>query len=139
MGKVRWFYTYKSTFKGVLFVVAMIIVLAQIWYTQTIVKKLRDDQRNILELNVKQISGIAADNEFPDLTFFFENVIKNIKFPIILTDPEGQITDDLNLGLIDKAPYQTSTLERLRSIMEAMDKENDPIPIMYDETLLNVI
>ncbi len=139
MGKVRWFYTYKSSFKGVLFVVAMSIVLAQIWYTQTIVKKLRDDQRNILELNVKQISGIAADNEIPDLTFFFETVIKNIKFPVILTDPEGTITDDLNLGIKDKTPYEPETLVRLRSIMEAMDLENDPIPIMYNDMLLNTI
>ncbi|MCP4727698.1 MAG: HAMP domain-containing histidine kinase [bacterium] len=139
MGKVRWFYTYKSTFKGVLFVIAMSIVLAQIWYTQSIVKKLREDQRNILELNVKQISSIASSNEIPDLTFFFENVIKNIRFPIILTNPEGQITDDLNLGLIDKAPYEPETLERLRSIMTAMDNENEPIPIRYNETLLNII
>jgi signal transduction histidine kinase len=117
----------------------MIIVLAQIWYTQTIVEKLREDQRKILELNVKQISGIAADNEIPDLTFFFENVIKNIKFPVILTDPEGQVTDDLNLGLKDKAPYEPETLDRLRSIMEAMDMENEPIPILYNETLLNTI
>lgn len=136
--KTRWFYKNTTAFKGLLFVFALLIIIAQIWYTQVIVTSLKNDQREIVKLNAKLISAIAQ-NEDINVTFFFEEIIQQISFPIIITDSENTLIDHLNLGIVDRAPYAPDTEKKLKELLTVMDSENDPINIMFENTVLQVL
>ncbi len=139
MLKIRWFYRYSSTFKGILFLSAMLIILAQIWYTQTLVKKLKEDQRQIVQLNARWISNIASDETSEDLTGLFDYIVDNLTFPAILTDLDNNVQYQINLDIEDHHPYRPEVEKRLNEIIEAMDKNNTPIPIESEGIVLNML
>ncbi|KPK91078.1 hypothetical protein AMJ80_07700 [bacterium SM23_31] len=140
MIKARWFYTYKGTFKGLLFVIAMLIIAAQVWYTQSIVKQLREDQREIVEMSASMYSFVAESDSTADYNMLLDKVIKRINIPVILTTPDGEPQAHEIKGISETIlPFLPETVEKLKNIMAAMDKENPPIPIMYESMVLNYL
>ena len=80
-----------------LLVVALVIAAGTLYYTQTLVKKLHQRERNIVELYAKGFEYIAnSDSPDADLTFLFDNIIKPIDFPIILTDKDNNFNPESN-------------------------------------------
>jgi len=141
MYKFRWFYTYKSTFKGILFIVALLIIMAQVWYTQWLVQKLRDDQREIIKMNANMYSLVGQSGEESDLTILLEKVIKQIRIPVILTSPDGEpLAHKISrVGSPFVSPFSEERKIQLRKIIATMDKESTPIPILYDSLAINYI
>jgi len=139
MSKARWFYTYKGTFKGLLFVIALLIIGAQVWYAQSIVKQLREDQRKIVEMSASLYSSVAESDSTADYNILLDEVITRIDIPVILTSADGELQAYKIEGISDTAPFLPETIQKLKKIMAAMDKENDPIPITYEETVLNYL
>jgi len=141
MSKARWFYTYKGTFKGLLFVIALLIIVAQVWYAQSIVKQLREDQRKVVEMSASLYSSVAESDSTADYNILLDKVIRRINIPVILTSADGEPQAYKIEGISDTAPFLPETVEKLKDIMEAMEKENPPIPIMYEptETVLNYL
>ena len=141
MSKPRWFYTYKGTFKGILFLIALVIIGAQVWYTQKIVQKLRGDQREIVAMNANMYSLVGQSEEHSDLTILLDKVIKQIRIPVILSSPDGEplahkIPD---IGFPYTPPFDDNITMRLKQMIATMDKENPPIPILYDSVVINYI
>ena len=74
-------------FKIILLIIAFTIAGGTLYYTQNLVQKLQKRERNIVELYAKGIEYIANSSSADvDLTFLFDNIIKPIDFPLILTD-----------------------------------------------------
>ena len=140
MTKTRWFYTYKSTFKGLLFVFALMIIIAQVWYTQTIVSSLREDQLEIVQTHAKLYTIVAESDESANFGFLLENVIQPITIPVILTSPDGRPTYHTIEGISEKnPPFSSETIKKLEDMIKTMDKENPPIPVNYESTVLNYL
>lgn len=140
MSKARWFYTYRSTFKGLLFVFALLIIITQVWYTQKIVSSLRKDQQELVKTYAKLYQLVAESDASADFSFLLENVILQITIPVILTSPDGEPSYHTIEGIDEKnPPFSSETIKQLEAMINTMDKENPPIPVNYETTVLTYL
>ncbi|MEP0861505.1 MAG: HAMP domain-containing histidine kinase [Ignavibacterium sp.] len=127
--------------KLILILIALAIAFGTLYYTNQLVSKLQEKERQIVELYAKGIEYIAnTDNPDADITFLFDNIIKPIDFPLILTDKND------NINLDSKSDFRNikldSTLSRkqqeefLYEMMKEMDELHPPINITYADTLI---
>jgi len=74
-----------------LLILAFIITAGTFYYTQNLVSELEESEREIVKLYANSLEFIASSssNNNEDFTFIFENIIKRINFPLILTDAES--------------------------------------------------
>jgi signal transduction histidine kinase len=126
--------------KIILLVIAVLIAISTLYYTQTLVEKLQQKERQIVELYAKGIEYIAnSNNPDTDLTFLFENIIKPIDFPLILTDKEDKIS--LNKTDIRNIDYDTTlAAEAVKKLLmekiNSMDKVHKPILVTYQDSIV---
>lgn len=127
--------------KLILIIIALAIAFGTLYYTNKLVSKLQEKERQIVELYAKGIEYIAnTNNPDADITFLFDNIIKPIDFPLILTDKDD------NINLDNKSDFRNikldSTLSRkqqeklLYEMMKEMDELHPPINITYADTLV---
>jgi len=153
---------YQSTtnIKLGLFVLAVLIILVSLVYTNWVVRELRDDNLRFLEYNSSLLANaLAADlqsrayqeeqrqfltynanlyaralsADAPSLDFAFNQVIRNVSFPIIITTMEqGEeiIYAHRNVDLPDSVSV-ADPISYLFTLVKEMDQQNDPIPVEY--------
>lgn len=126
-------------FKASLFVGAILIIFAVLFYTQHILEQLRDNSRRIVRVYAQMISRIGQEDPEAEYNFIFDEVIRRIDFPIINTDRDGNPLSWRNLEGIPADSNVDAYLDEVRDQMAAMDRENDPLPIQYDTTILGYI
>jgi len=139
MHKTRWFYTYKSTFKGLLFVIAMGLIIAQVWFTQMIVGTLREDQREVVRFYAGLYQKVIETDVLENYNFLFDNIIKKIKIPVILSSPDGEPNSHNSIENIQGPPYNPETAAILKDMMKSMDKENPPIEVTFNSEVISLI
>ncbi|MFC1555106.1 hypothetical protein ACFL7D_10755, partial [candidate division KSB1 bacterium] len=134
MAKMRWIYTYKGTFKGILFVIALILVAVQVWYTQNLVRNIRNDYREIVSMSANMYTYLAEGSDDMDFDFLLEDIILKINIPVILSSVDEGKPDGYKIKGIEDVPkpYSEELMDKLQGIMEDMDKENEPIPLRYE-------
>jgi len=143
-----------------LFVLSILIISGSLLYTNWLVRELRDDnlqflnynskllanalaadlqtkaylneQRNFLTYNVNLYAqALSADS--PSMDFAFNEIIRNISFPVIITVvEEGQqiIYAHRNIEIPDT--INTAELPAyLLGIVQLMDEQNESIPVKY--------
>ncbi|MFC1729248.1 ATP-binding protein [candidate division KSB1 bacterium] len=137
MAKTRWFYTNKGTFKGLLFVIALILVVSEVWYIQVLVRKLREDQRQIVQLYIQQYQKVFESGPTENLSFLFDTIIRNIPIPAIVSSSDGEPLYHAGIDGIEE-PYSQESRARLLDMIGEMDSENPPIEIMHDSTVVNM-
>lgn len=120
---------------------ALIIAFGTLYYTNQLVVKLQEKERQIVELYAKGIEYIAnTDNPDADITFLFDNIIKPIDFPLILTDKNDNINFDNKTDLrnikIDSTLSRAEQEKFLYNLMKEMDEIHPPINITYADTLI---
>jgi len=136
---MKGFQKHWGRFKGFLFIFAVAIILLLFLYTDEVVDSLRENSREILELNSQFIARVAEkDIDGLGLNLFFEQIIRKINFPIIITDIDGEPVQWKGISI---EPFDRSeeNLVKIRRIIRQMDKESDPIPLRYDDKVINYI
>lgn len=128
-------------FKLILILFALAIAFGTLYYTNHLVTKLQEKERQIVELYARGIEYIAnTDNPDADITFLFENIIKPIDFPLILTDKNDNINIDNKTDLRNVNLDSTLTREQqeklLYRMMREMDEIHPPINITYADTMV---
>jgi nitrogen-specific signal transduction histidine kinase len=123
-------YTRKVLWKRLLFLLAVIIVGISLWYTNILVKKIADEERNKVSLWAEAIKRRAALIKYTgvlfdrlgaeeykrmelwaeatrrlsmaesDFDFYLKIVSSNTTIPVILTNDKGEITTWLNIDKI---------------------------------------
>lgn len=119
-------YTKKQKWKLLLLFVAIIIAVASIFTTNSLVKQLSKEERKKVELwalGMRQLSGLDSDEK--DYTFILEVIKNNETVPVILTDKNGNVVSTRNLD-----PDKENDPEYLDRQLEKMEKENEPIEII---------
>ncbi len=127
--------------KLILIIVALSIAFGTLYYTNKLVSKLQEKERQIVELYAKGIEYIAnTDNPDADITFLFENIIRPIDFPLILTDKNDKIDlnnpKDLRNIQIDPRLSASEKEKLLYKMLKEMDEIHPPINITYADTLI---
>ncbi len=124
-----------------LLIVAVLIAGGTLYYTQTLVQKLQEKERQIVELYAKGIEYLANTSSIDvDITFLFENIIKPIDFPMIITDENNQINfaqkSDVRNIHFDSTFTEDQIEIYLNEKVAEMDALHPPIVVTYQDTLI---
>lgn len=130
---------YRATtgFKGALIVVAVLIIILLLFYVQHVVDRLRGYSTDIVKVYAHLVADAASGDSNVEYTFIFDQIIKKIDFPIVNSDSEKNPTTWRNLDI--ENTLDEENIQKVREIMAAMDAENEPIPIMYEDYVLGFI
>tara|TARA_B100001989_G_C24540409_1_gene467183 strand:+ start:185 stop:1348 length:1164 start_codon:yes stop_codon:yes gene_type:complete len=119
-------YNHTANIKAGLFILGVSLVIGLLAYTQRLVNNLREDNKEIVRLYAGLIANVVQEDNDQNLDFIFENIIKKVKFPLIQTDLENNIQMWKNL------PEDIDTDQKIYKFMNICDKNNDPIPLTYE-------
>ncbi len=128
-------------FKIILLIIALAIAGGTLYYTQNLVSKLQERERSIVELYAKGFEYIAnTTSPEVDLTFLFDNIIKPIDFPIVLTDRDNIVNVESKSDIKNVEIDSTLSKEELKiflsNIVKEMDQIHQPINITYADTIV---
>lgn len=127
--------------KIILLIIALLIAGGTLLYTQNLVNKLQNKEREIVELYAKGIEYVAnSSNPNEDITFLFDNIIKPIDFPLVLTDANNYIniynrTDIRNIE-IDSTLTDEELENFINEKVKEMDETHTPIEVTYADSII---
>ena len=122
-----------------LLIIALIIASGTLYYTQNLVTKLQEKERQIVQLYAKSIEYVANSfNQDSDITFLFDNVIKPIDFPLIMTDANDKVksTDNIKNISYDSTLSKKELDKFFSKKIKEMDKIHNPILVTYADTVI---
>lgn len=127
--------------KFILLAIALLIAAATLIYTNNVVKQLQEREKRIATLFAKGLEYVANSNEpEKDYTFIFENIIQEIDFPLILTDPENRFNPDDPSQIrnieIDSTLNHEQKVKYISELIKKMDEAYPPILVSYADTIL---
>jgi len=109
-----------------LFIIAILIAIVSVVFTNNIVKELSKEERNKVELWANGMKELAsADSDGKDLGLIFGVIENNTTIPVILTDSDGNIKAYRN---IDEFKIKKDK-KYLQVQLEKMKEENEAIEI----------
>ncbi|MBT6866081.1 MAG: HAMP domain-containing histidine kinase [Candidatus Marinimicrobia bacterium] len=126
-------YRHTGNIKAGLFILGITLIIALLTYTQSLVTDLRNDNRQIVRLYAEIIANVVQDDNDANLDFVFENIITKVKFPLIQTDVNHIPQMWKNL------PESVNTKTDRIGFMNAMDKLNQSIPLIYKDSSVGEI
>jgi nitrogen-specific signal transduction histidine kinase len=127
--------------KIILLIIAILIVIGTLYYTNNLVTKLQEKERQIVELYAKGIEYVAnTTNPDVDITFLFDNIIKPIDFPLILSDANN------NVNFYDKSATRNIEIDSslnpeqfeifISQMIKEMDATHSPIEVTYEDSIV---
>ncbi len=119
-------YRNSSNIKLALISVGFILIIGLLAYSNSIVNQLRDDNREIVKVYSEIIAKTVNEESDANLSFVFDEIIKKVQFPIIYSDADQKPVYSRNLG-------GSISPEALQKPMAAMDLQNEPIPIAFND------
>ena len=124
-----------SNIKIILVIIAVTIVVATLLYTRTIVQQLLQKERDVADLYAKSLEFIAnSQTDQSDYSFIFDEVIRSIDFPMVLTDDQNAplqpyLTNARNIEL-DSTHSQEEQEKYLKGMITVLDRQNQPIKVI---------
>jgi signal transduction histidine kinase len=115
---------------------AALIVGATLWYANVLVRELQLKEREVVRLYARGLEYVANSNAADaDVTFLFENIVKPIDFPVVLTDAEDRVDVDNEANIRNVPIDSTLPKEKRQAILDRkiaeMDETNEPITVAY--------
>lgn len=117
----------KKTNKTLLLLSALVIGVATLWFTNSLVKDLKNEERTKVKIWAKATEQTTdIDNLDEDISFIFEVINHNNTIPVILSDDQGKILYHKNFppNKIKKEGY-------LQKELLLMKKNSEPIVFEY--------
>ena len=127
--------------KIVILIIAMVIAGGTFFYTQTLVKKLQEREKHIVELYAESLEYIANSSpESQDYTFVFD-IIQRIDFPLILTDANDNIISGKKNSGIRNIEIDSSITEKefekvINEKIVELGSINPPILVKLDDQIV---
>ncbi|MFQ6092992.1 MAG: sensor histidine kinase [bacterium] len=121
-------------FKGCLFIIAILLILAFLIYSQYVVHRLRDNERKLLHVYANLYAAATSElSDGEELSLIFDEVIRPTDFPIIATTAAGQPYAWKGIG-VEVDDRSEKGLTRVGRILAKMDAKTEPIPLLVKET-----
>lgn len=128
--------TVPANFKIVLVVLAIGIVIGVLFYTQSIVEKLQERERQTADWYTKAMEYIISDaSQTGDYTFVF-SIIQNIDFPILMTDEHLVPTTSQNVDVDSASLTHEEIIAEHVKLRDEFAKVNPPIVVTYNDTMV---
>jgi len=124
-----------------LVLVACAIVIGMLLYTQKVVEQLQAREREVADLYAKSLEYIANEKTLVgDYSFIFNEIIRAIDFPIILTDPSNNplpqyLKNIRNVPLDTTRPIADQEMY-LRNLIARMDATFPPIKVTFQDSVI---
>lgn len=123
--KIGYFFNTKMKINFLLFILAVIIGVSTFWYTNGLLKKLKNEEKNKMEIwAAAQKHVIIADSE-EELGFYLDIIKNNNTIPVIVIDSMDNILSYRNIK-IEKFKKNKKALEKFKQL-------NPPIEIILSE------
>jgi len=127
-----------SRFAFVLLVLASLVVVGVVIYSQRLTSELLARERRAVDLYAKSYEYITSERSATgDLSFMFTEIVQTVDFPVILSDSSNNVIYTRNLD--DSVLTQDEKQVFYRKTLAAMDSTNKPIPIKWNGTVLNYV
>jgi hypothetical protein len=137
-----------GTLAGYLFLGFIAIILGLFLYFQTLVREVRDSTMITSKMFAAFLKTETAGygvHPNPEMQIIFEEVIRNIDFPVIITDerdiprawrnvgidPES-VPNEILVGIDPRNPPE-GPVKKLIELTKKLDRENEPITMRYRE------
>jgi len=117
-------YRHSGNIKAGLFILGIILISGLLMYSQSVVDKLRANNKEVVQLYAEIIASTVENESDENLGFIFDKIIKRVQFPLIYSDKNGtpldwkNLPDDLSVGQVTKHQKE-------------MDGHNPPIPLTF--------
>jgi two-component system, sporulation sensor kinase E len=125
-------YSQKSKIKLLILVVAMIISVATVIYTNILVRKLAKREVQLIDLYAKGLQYMSSSKDTDNLVFIYEEIIDaNKSVPVILTDAQENVQ---SYNSVVKPPANISKHRLdiwLRNQIAEMKAQHEPIVVEY--------
>lgn len=121
--------------KVFLLIIGSIIALGTWYYTQRLVIKLQEREKQIVQLYAKSLEYITSTNNLEnDFTFIFQNIIQRIDFPLILTNENNElVATEVGIGYknipIKKNLSNNQIKKILKEKLVELSKNHPPISV----------
>jgi signal transduction histidine kinase len=125
-------------FRSLFFLLAVGLGLCLHFYTQRVVKQLREESRSIVVFYAQMSARAAETESSEDISFLFNQIISRTNFPLIITDPKKNPVGWKGIS-IDPNDTTAAALIKVRKLVKQLDKDIDPVPVRYHKTLLNYL
>jgi signal transduction histidine kinase len=127
-----------SLFKLFLLGGVALIAAVFIWYTFSVIEKLKQDTRSQVDKYVKMWQMAAnSPTSGSELQFIFEEIIVKANFPIIVLDADGEPLHWRNIENIPPEDTTASSRQKLRQIAADMIAQNGQFPLVYSDRIVN--
>ncbi len=128
-----------TNFKIVLLIIASASVIGLLYYSGRITDELLGHERQIADLYARSIEFTASDRApTGDLSFVFDEIIRTIDFPVVLSDSSNNPVYWRNIE-IDSTLSDEARDTLMAGVIRYMDRLNKPIRIAYHGTTLNYV
>ncbi|MEZ5013653.1 MAG: HAMP domain-containing sensor histidine kinase [Chitinophagales bacterium] len=128
-------YEKKTNWKLILVIIAMLIVAATLWYTNSLATKLAEEEKQKVGQIADVYHYIATAEDIQDYGFFVQLIQSNTTVPIISTDNNGHITAFLNIDSIKVA----NDTAYLRKQLDDMKDFAEPIKLEISEGIYQYV
>ncbi|MBN2819127.1 MAG: HAMP domain-containing histidine kinase, partial [Bacteroidales bacterium] len=125
--------------KYMLFIVAVLIGVGSLWYTNILVEKLAKEERKKVEMWAKATSLIISSDMPNDGMNFLVGIIEqNETIPVIILDDSGKIIYYRNLDTtkVKNPKYVEKRLQKMRSANDSIVIENSKQYLYYDRSII---
>ncbi len=117
-------YKHSINIKGGLIFLGVILISSLLMYSQSIVNKLRYDNREIVQLYAEIIAATVKDESDANLSFVFDEIIKKVQFPLIYSDRN-------HIPIYSKNLPEDLNQEDLLKHQKTMSAQNKPISLDF--------
>lgn len=124
----------RTRWRFALIIIALVVVAASIFYTNTVVHQLKLDEQKRVKIWIEAQKGIynvtPEEEEFCDIDLNLSILEKNSDIPMILTDEHYRVMDVMNYEGIDvmkDTAYLNAELSYLKASQTPLMIENDVI------------
>jgi two-component sensor histidine kinase len=131
-------YRLKGSFKGLLFIFAIAIIVVLLIHTQRIVGALRAESRELMEFYAQLYASVATTESNSSLNFIFDEIILRTNYPFILTDADGHPNAWKGID-VEPDDRSDAAIKKVKRMIEVMKKEAQPIPLKYEDIVLGYL
>ena len=134
----RFFMRLIGGYRRWLFGLAVAIGLFLHFTTQRIVNGLRIEARSLVQFYAQLYARVAETESTEDLGFLFDAIILRTNFPLINTDVRK--TPQWWKGIsVDPEDRSAEAMKKVEQMVRRMDREIEPVPIKYHDTVLGYL
>ncbi len=117
-------YKHSTNIKGGLILLGVVLISSLLMYSQSIVNKLRNDNREIVQLYAEIIAATIKDESDANLSFVFDEIIKKVQFPLIYSDRN-------HIPIYSKNLPEDLSQDDLLKHQKTMSAQNKPISLDF--------